>query len=204
MTAIRDMDDELFLFQNTTAPAGVLLHFCAIGVTPYREAMSTTAMYPGSFDPITNGHIDVIERASTMFDHVIVVIGINAKKTPLFTDAERVELARAALEHIPNVSVRNNDRLTIDFARDHDCRAIIRGVRAISDFEAEFQIALMNRKLEPSVNTVFLMPHEKYTFLNSSIIRELARYGQDVSEFVPPAVNTALRLMFSDAYSRRT
>lgn len=166
--------------------------------------MSTTAMYPGSFDPITNGHIDVIERASTMFDHVIVVIGINAKKTPLFTDAERVELARASLEHIPNVSVRNNDRLTIDFARDNDCRAIIRGVRAISDFEAEFQIALMNRKLEPSVNTVFLMPHEKYTFLNSSIIRELARYGQDVSEFVPPAVNTALRLMFSDAYSRRT
>ncbi|MFM7774607.1 MAG: pantetheine-phosphate adenylyltransferase [Candidatus Kapaibacterium sp.] len=165
--------------------------------------MSTTAMYPGSFDPITNGHIDVIERASTMFDHVIVVIGINAKKTPLFSGAERVELARASLAHVPNVTVHNNDGLTIDFAREHGCRAIIRGVRAISDFEAEFQIALMNRKLEPQVNTVFLMPNERYTFLNSSIVRELARYGQDVSEFVPPAVDAALRTRFAEAYARR-
>lgn len=163
----------------------------------------TIAMYPGSFDPITNGHIDVIERASTMFDHVIVVIGVNAKKTPLFSDQTRVELARTSLAHLPNVSVEHNSELTIDFARTHGCKAIIRGVRAISDFEAEFQIALMNRKLEPSVNTVFLMPHEKYTFLNSSIIRELARYGQDVSEFVPPAVNTALQRTFADAYAAR-
>ena len=162
------------------------------------------AMYPGSFDPITNGHIDVIERASTMFHHIIVVIGVNAKKNPLFADDVRAELARTSLAHLPNVSVEVNHELTIDFARSHGCRAIIRGVRAISDFESEFQIALMNRKLEPSVNTVFLMPNEKYTFLNSSIVRELARYGQDVSEFVPPAVSASLRVAFADAYDRRS
>ena len=172
--------------------------------TTSQPAEPIVAMYPGSFDPITNGHIDVIERASAMFHHVIVVVGINAKKTPLFSADDRAHLARTSLAHLTNVSVMNNDELTIDFARAHQCRAIIRGVRAISDFESEFQIALMNRKLEPSVNTVFLMPHEKYTFLNSSIVRELARYGQDVGEFVPPAVNAALRLMFADAYDKRS
>lgn len=162
--------------------------------------MSTIAMYPGSFDPITNGHVDVIERAAQMFDTVIVVVAINSKKTPLFTETERVEMAQAALAHCPNVRVVSYPGLVVDFARENNCSAIIRGVRAVSDFEYEFQIALMNRKLEPSVTTIFLMPHEKYTFLNSSIVRELARYGQPLTEFVPQPVQRALQQKFPEAY----
>ena len=154
-------------------------------------------MYPGSFDPITNGHVDVIERAAAMFDAVIVVVAINSKKTPLFTEEERVTMARTALSHLPNVTVIGDKGLVVDFARIHKCSVIIRGVRAVSDFEYEFQIALMNRKLESSVSTIFLMPHEKYTFLNSSIVRELARYGQPLGDFVPPVVEEELRKKFS-------
>ncbi len=159
-------------------------------------------MYPGSFDPITNGHVDVIERAATMFDRVIVVVAINSKKTPLFSEAQRVAMAEASLSHLPNVSVAIHKGLIIDFARDNGCKVNIRGVRAVSDFEYEFQIALMNRKLNPGVSTIFLMPHERYTFLNSSIVRELARYGQPLNDFVPPAVQEGLRQAFSDAYNK--
>ena len=158
--------------------------------------MNTIAMYPGSFDPITNGHVDVIERAATMFDTVIVVVAVNSIKIPLFTDDERVKMARECLRHLKNVRVESHKGLTVDFARANKCTAIIRGVRAISDFEHEFQIALMNRKLESSVSTIFLMPHEKYTFLNSSIVRELAHYGQSLTEFVPENVEDALKQKF--------
>lgn len=160
--------------------------------------MPTHAMYPGSFDPITNGHVDVIERAASIFDRVTVVVAVNTQKTPLFTEQERFELARASLEHLPNVEVDLYHGLTVDYARRHGITTIIRGVRAISDFEHEFQMALMNRKLEPSVTTVFMMPHERYTFLNSSIVRELARFGVALEDFVPAPVVVALRRKYRD------
>lgn len=165
--------------------------------------MGTVAIYPGSFDPITNGHVDVIERAAMMFDKVIVVVAINSKKTPLFSESERVAMAQASLAHLANVEAVSDTGLTVHFARRHGASAIIRGVRAVSDFEYEFQIALMNRKLEPSVSTIFLMPHERYTFLNSSIVRELARYGQPLAEFVPAAVQEGLKTKFPDAYTAK-
>ncbi len=156
------------------------------------------ALYPGTFDPITNGHIDVIERASKMFDKIIVVIAINSKKTSLFNENERLKMAKEALKYLPNVEVVFHSGLIIEFARKVNAVAIIRGIRAVSDFEYEFQIALMNRKLEPDVYTLFMMPHEKYTYLNSSIVRELARYNQDVSEFVSPNVAKCLKKKFDN------
>jgi pantetheine-phosphate adenylyltransferase len=155
--------------------------------------MSRHAMYPGSFDPITNGHVDVIERAATLFDRVTVVIARNSKKTPMFDEETRIAMAREALEHLPNVTVAVHAGLVVEFARENKVDVVVRGLRAVTDFEYEFQIALMNRKLEPELTTIFLMPHEKYTYLNSSIIRELSRYNQDVSEFVPPSVVRRLR-----------
>ncbi|MBI3258146.1 MAG: pantetheine-phosphate adenylyltransferase [Ignavibacteriae bacterium] len=160
-----------------------------------------TAIYPGTFDPITNGHLDIIERASVMFDRVIVVIAVNSTKTPLFSMSERVELVRDVLSHLSNTDVVLHEGLMIDCAREHSAIAIIRGLRAISDFEYEFQMALMNRKLEPSISTIFLMPHEKYTYLNSTIIRELARYRQNVSEFVSPKVAEMLSLKYGEQLS---
>ncbi|MCX7737584.1 MAG: pantetheine-phosphate adenylyltransferase [Candidatus Kapabacteria bacterium] len=154
------------------------------------------AIYPGTFDPITNGHVDVIERAAQLFDKVIVVISINSKKTTLFSEEERYEMAVQSLNHLKNVEIELHKGLTVDFARKKKAKAIIRGIRAISDFEYEFQIALMNRKLEPEVTTIFLMPHEKYTYLNSSIIRELAKYGQNVDEFVSEFVSKKLKEKF--------
>lgn len=160
--------------------------------------MKRTAIYPGTFDPITNGHVDVIERASEMFDEVIVVIAVNSKKTSLFSEQERLEMAKESLKHIPNVQTLFHSGLIVEIARKVDACSIIRGIRAISDFEYEFQIALMNRKLEPNVHTVFLMPHEKYTYLNSTIIRELSRYKENVSEFVPEFVAKKLEEKFAD------
>jgi pantetheine-phosphate adenylyltransferase len=160
--------------------------------------MEKIAIYPGTFDPITNGHVDVIERASLMFDRIIVVIAINSKKNTMFTEDERYELAKQSLSHLKNVTVETHRGLIIDFAEEKKAIALIRGIRAISDFEYEFQIALMNRKLQPDIHTVFLMPHEKYTYLNSSIIRELSSYGQDVSEFVPVVVSERLRGKIED------
>ncbi|MBI2794180.1 MAG: pantetheine-phosphate adenylyltransferase [Ignavibacteria bacterium] len=150
--------------------------------------MPKNAMYPGSFDPITNGHVDVIERAASLFDSVTIVIARNSRKTPMFSEEDRIEMAEKSLQHLSNVSVALHAGLIVDFARDHNISVIVRGLRAVTDFEYEFQIALMNRKLEPSVTTIFLLPHERYTYLNSSIVRELGRYGQDISEFVPAIV----------------
>lgn len=160
--------------------------------------MEKIALYPGTFDPITNGHLDVIERASKLFDKIYVVIAINSKKTSLFNEKERLEMAREALIHLPNVEVIFHSGLVVELARKVDAIAIIRGIRAVSDFEYEFQIALMNRKLCPEVYTLFMMPHERYTYLNSSIVRELARYRQDVSDFVPKNVAQALMEKFDN------
>lgn len=155
--------------------------------------MARHAMYPGSFDPITNGHVDVIERAAQLFDRVTVVVGVNSKKTPMFSEVERKDMASEALRHLPNVEVAVHNGLIVDFAVQHSVDVIIRGLRAVSDFEYEFQIALMNRKLQPHVTTIFMMPHEQYTYLNSSIIRELGRYQQDISAFVPAGVSRRLK-----------
>ncbi len=154
--------------------------------------MKRIAIYPGTFDPITNGHLDVIERAAEIFDSVIVTVARNSSKQPLFTDEERVEMVQGAVAKFDNVSVECFEGLLVEFARMKKAIAIIRGLRAVSDFEYEFQMALTNRKLNPKVDTVFLMPHEKYTYLNSSIVREIARLGGDVSEFVPPHVRRLL------------
>lgn len=156
------------------------------------------AIYPGTFDPITNGHVDVIERASKLFDKVIVLIAVNAKKESLFEVEERAEMAKEAVGHIPNAEVDIHTGLIVEYAQQKKAIALIRGVRAVSDFEYEFQIALMNRKLDKDISTIFLMPHEKYTYLNSSIIRELARLHQDVSEFVSPFTAGQLKEKFKE------
>lgn len=160
---------------------------------------SKHAMYPGTFDPVTNGHVDVIERASQIFDKVTVVIARNSKKTPMFDEQERLSMAKEALLHLSNVAVTLHDGLVIDFARNNGVNVIVRGLRAVTDFEYEFQIALMNRKLSESITTLFMMPHEKYTYLNSSIIRELGRYGQDISEFVPVGVANIMKQKFGQS-----
>ena len=142
------------------------------------------AIYPGSFDPITLGHIDIIDRARTIFDKVIVTLAINPGKQPLFNSVERKMMIQEAIKDMPNVSVEQFDGLIVDFACKNNASVIIRGLRAVSDFEYEFQMALMNRHLEKGINTVFLMPHEKYTYLNSSIVRNVTDFGGNIDKFV--------------------
>lgn len=154
-------------------------------------------IYPGTFDPVTNGHIDVIRRAAELFSEVVVTVAINPGKAPLFTTEERVEMLKDSLKDFPNVSVDSFDGLVVDHAKQLGATGIIRGLRAISDFEFEFQMALMNRKLAGDISTIFLMPHEKYTYLNSTIIRNLASLHSDVSDFVPPIVQKALKSKFN-------
>jgi pantetheine-phosphate adenylyltransferase len=146
------------------------------------------AIYPGSFDPVTNGHLDVIERARKLFDEVVVAVAHNDQKQPLFSLEERLELLRKAIGSFGGVTIAPLDGLLVEFAREQNAHAVIRGLRAISDFEFEFQMALMNRKLEASVETIFLMPKEEYTYLSSRIVKEIARLGGDVGAFVPPCV----------------
>ncbi len=152
----------------------------------------TTAIYPGTFDPITNGHSDLIQRAAQIFDKVIVAIAANPKKAPLFNLQERVELAEGALRAWDNVEVCGFDSLLADFAAERGAKVILRGLRAVSDFEYEFQLAGMNRRLAPDVETMFLTPADTYTFLSSSLVKEVAELGGDVSEFVDPQVGAAL------------
>ena len=154
--------------------------------------MTRRAIYPGSFDPVTNGHLDVIERARKLFDEVIVAVAHNDQKHPLFSLEERLDLLKSALGKIKKVEIAPLDGLLVDFAVARKATAVIRGLRAISDFEFEFQMALMNRKLESNVETIFLMPKEEYTYLSSRIVKEIARLGGDVSEFVPARVAKAL------------
>ncbi len=151
-----------------------------------------TAIYPGSFDPLTNGHLDVIERAIKLFDRVIVTVARNESKQSLFSIPERVALVRDAVKNIPGVEVDTFENLLVNYAERHSAHAIIRGLRAVSDFEFEFQLALMNRKLNERVETIFMMPKDTYTFLSSRIIKEIARLGGDISTFVPDNVRSAL------------
>jgi len=151
-----------------------------------------TAIYPGSFDPLTNGHLDVIERAVKLFDHVVVAVAKNESKQPLFSLEERVELVRRSIKHIPNAEADSFDSLLVNYVERRNAQAIVRGLRAISDFEFEFQLALMNRKLNEKIETIFMMPKDTYTFLSSRIIKEIARLGGDVTAFVPTHVRAAL------------
>jgi pantetheine-phosphate adenylyltransferase len=157
------------------------------------------AIYPGTFDPITNGHLDIIERAAQLFDKVIVTVAVNSSKTPMFTGEERVEMIQAIIKQkrFKNVSVERFNGLLVAFATEKKASAIIRGLRAISDFEYEFQMALMNRKQSEMIDTVFLMPAEKYTYLNSSIVREIARLDGKFKDFVHPVVFRALKKKLS-------
>jgi pantetheine-phosphate adenylyltransferase len=152
-----------------------------------------TAVYPGSFDPITNGHLDVIQRAARLFDRVIVAVAINESKTPMFTMAQRKDLTTRAVSHINNVEVDTFTGLLVDYVASKRGEAVIRGLRAVSDFEFEFQLALMNRKLNEKVETIFMMPKESYTFISSRMIKEVARLGGDISSFVPGHVGQALQ-----------
>ncbi len=154
-------------------------------------------IYPGTFDPVTYGHIDIIKRASELFDAVVVTVAVNPSKSPLFSVEERLELLRESLSEFNNISIDSFDGLVVDHAHQVGAVGIIRGLRQVSDFEYEFQMALMNRKLAGDLSTIFLMPHEKYTYLNSSIIRNLASLHSDVSDFVPECVQKALKNKFS-------
>jgi pantetheine-phosphate adenylyltransferase len=155
------------------------------------------AVYPGSFDPVTNGHLDVIERAARLYDEVIVAIAHNETKTGLFTFEERVRLLEEVVQHHPNVIVSQFQGLLVDYARSVEAQVIIRGLRAVSDFEYEFQMALMNRKLDGDVETMFLMPKEEYTYLSSRLVKEIARLGGGIEAFVPDCIARALREKFS-------
>jgi len=155
--------------------------------------MPKIAVYPGSFDPITNGHLDVIRRAAKMFDRVIVAVARNADKAPLFTVEERETLARGAMRGLRNVAVDDFEGLLVGYARRKKASVVVRGLRAVSDFEFEFQMALMNRKLDGEIETIFLMPKDEYTFISSHLVKEIAGLGGDVSSFVPRAVEEALR-----------
>lgn len=155
-----------------------------------------TVVYPGTFDPITNGHIDLVERACRLFDNVILAVAASNRKNPLFTLDERVALAQETLAHVPNVTVCGFDILLVEFVRQQNAQAVLRGLRAVSDFEYEFQLANMNRALAPTMESIFLTPAEHLSYISSSIVREIAFLGGDVSKFVPPPVEAALKRKF--------
>jgi len=150
-------------------------------------------IYPGTFDPITNGHIDLVSRAAKMFDEVVVAIDIGHHKNPVFSLEERVELAKKSLSHLPNVEFVGFDGLLVNFFHEQKATAVLRGLRAVSDFEYEFQLANMNRRLDSSFEAVFLTPSEQYSFISSTLVREIARLNGDVAQFVPQAVVEAFK-----------
>jgi pantetheine-phosphate adenylyltransferase len=150
------------------------------------------ALYPGSFDPLTNGHVDIIQRGARLFDRIIIAILVNREKTPLFSAAERVEIAREVFARQANVEVDTFDGLLVDYAQRRDASVIVRGLRAVSDFEYEMQMALMNRHLSPDLETVFMMPGEAYTYLSSRLVKEVFALGGSVAGLVPPAVERRL------------
>jgi len=155
--------------------------------------MSTLAVYPGSFDPLTNGHVDIISRGARLFDRIIVAILVNAEKSPLFTMDERVEITRSVFKTHSNVEVDTFDGLLVDYVERRNAQVIVRGLRAVSDFEFEFQMALMNRRLRPQIETVFMMPAEQYTYISSRLIKEVFSLGGRVEGLVPDLVEQRLR-----------
>jgi pantetheine-phosphate adenylyltransferase len=155
--------------------------------------MKTSALYPGTFDPITRGHEDLVRRAASVFDRVVIAVAANPNKTPLFSTDERIELARGVLADLSNVEAVGYEGLTVEYARRHELGVIIRGLRAVSDFEFEFQLANMGRHLAPQVETMFMMPTEQYTFISSTLVREIATLGGDISHFVHPLVQAAFK-----------
>jgi pantetheine-phosphate adenylyltransferase len=154
-------------------------------------------IYPGTFDPITFGHLDVLERAARLFDKVTVGVAANSNKGPVFTQEQRIALVRTVTKHIPNVCAVPFDGLLVEFARHQKAIAVIRGIRALSDFEFEFNMALMNRHLEPDIETIFVMPRETYSYTSSNLVKQVAKLGGDVAHFVPPEVVTALRQAYA-------
>lgn len=161
--------------------------------------MAETVIFPGTFDPITNGHVDLIERATKLFKRVVVGIAVNVRKEPLFTLEERVALSQVVLKHLPQVEVCGFKNLLIDFAKEKKAQAVMRGLRAVSDFEYEFQLANMNRQLNTEIETVFLTPDEKHSFISSSLVREIAMLGGNISPFVPAPVANALKQKFANS-----
>jgi pantetheine-phosphate adenylyltransferase len=159
--------------------------------------MSTSAIYPGTFDPLTRGHEDIVRRAASIFDRVLVAVAANTSKTPAFDVDARVALARTVLADIANVEVEGYRGLTVEFARARGINVVVRGLRAVSDFEFEFQLANMGRHLQPDVETVFMVPKEKFTFISSSLVREIASLGGAVVDFVHPAVEAALKQRYA-------
>ncbi len=159
--------------------------------------MQITAIYPGTFDPVTNGHIDLIARASRLYHRVVVAVAVNLNKSPLFTLEERVSLVETVTKDYPNVKVIGFDNLLVECAKEQGANVILRGLRAVSDFEYEFQLAGMNRRLSPELETVFLTPAEQYEFISSTMIREIARLKGNISSFVPPVVEQALTDKFT-------
>ncbi|HEY3786565.1 MAG TPA: pantetheine-phosphate adenylyltransferase [Steroidobacteraceae bacterium] len=155
--------------------------------------MKRYAMYPGTFDPITNGHHDLVRRAAGIFDRVFVAIAANPNKTPMFPMDTRIDLARRVLHDLPNVEIVGYSGLTVEFARQHNVSIVVRGLRAVSDFEFEFQLANMSRHLAREIETVFLTPQEQFTFISSTLVREIAVLGGDVAEFVHPIVEAELK-----------
>ena len=151
------------------------------------------AIYPGSFDPLTNGHVDIIQRGSRLFDRIVIAVLVNLEKSPLFTVAERVDIARKVFASYTNVEVDTFDGLLVDYARRKHAGVIVRGLRAVSDFEYELQMALMNRRLNPEVETVFMMPAEPYTYVSSRLVKEVVALGGSVSGLVPSVVEDRLR-----------
>lgn len=166
--------------------------------------MNLTAVYPGTFDPITNGHLDIISRGGTLFDRIIVAILRNPEKDPLFPLEERVDILRSVVGKWPSVVVEAFDGLLVEYARERGAQVIVRGLRALSDFEYEFQMTQMNQRLEPGIQTVFMMPSETYSYVSSRLVKEVARLGGDVTGLVPAEVATRLKRRFAAPSGRRT
>lgn len=160
-------------------------------------------IYPGSFDPITCGHLDIIERSAKLFDKLIVAVLINPQKKPLFSVEKRVEMIKHSIKHLKNVKVDSFNGLLVDFAQQKKARVIVKGLRAVSDFEYELQMALMNKKLDNEIETIFIMTNSKYSYLSSSIVKEVASFGGCVKDLVPPLVEKELKYKFNSRYNKK-